>query len=198
MTSPTPLTIGFDNTQAAESWSKELATITGFRLHVRPARADDRDALKAFFAALGPEDIYFRFLLPLRRIDDWRLNAMTRIDDPRTIDFLAFASDRPQKVIASAMLAADADFDTAEVALVVSPEMKNRGISWTLLDHVSDYAAARGVRKLRAVHCGADSRATALEREAGFTVRRDPEDLTVFIAEKQLAPQPTPQPAGTA
>lgn len=127
---------------------------------------------------------------PLRQIDDWSLNAMTRIDDPHTIDFLAFAIDRPEEVIASAMLVANANFDTAEVALVISPVTKSRGISWTLLDHVSDYAAAHGVRTLRANHCGPDSRATALEREAGFRLRRDPDDLTVIVAEKQLAPQP--------
>jgi acetyltransferase len=190
MTDQTSAPKGFDNAQAAEFWSGELTTITGFRLCVRPARPDDRSALKAFFDGLSSEDIYFRFLSPLKQIDNWRLNAMTRIDDPHTIDFLAFAIDRPDDVIASAMLAADTDFATAEVALAIRPEMKSRGISWVLLDHISDYAASRGVRKLCAIHCDADSKATELEREAGFQVRRDPQDLTTFLAEKQLTPQP--------
>ena len=186
MTDQPAIRTGFDNEEAAKSWSAELETITGFRFRVRPARPDDRDALRDFFGKLSSEDIYFRFLSPLSKIDDWRLSAMTRIDDPQTIDFLAFAIGRPDEVIASAMLTADKDFAAAEVAMAISPDMKSRGISWALLDHVTDYAASHGVEILRAVHCGADSRATSLERDAGFTVRRDPEDATLLIAEKHL------------
>lgn len=181
---------GFDNTEAGTAWSTELVTITGFRTQVRPARPADRDALTAFFGSLGPEDIYFRFLSPLARVDEGRLAAMTRINDPHTIDFLAFALNRPDEVIASAMLTADEGFATAEVALAIRPDHKSRGISWALLDHVSRYAAVHGVGTLFAIHSGADSRATALERETGFTVRRDPGDPTLMIAEKQLAPVP--------
>lgn len=185
--------IGFDNAQAARDWSRDLHTITGFRFHVRPARPEDRDALDAFFARLTPEDVYFRFLTPLPRLDKWRLEAMTRIDDPRTIDFLASPIGRDDEIIASAMLSADPGFEIAELALATRPDIKHRGVSWTLLDHVSGYAAARGIAKLRAIHSSADHDATALEREAGFTLSFAPEDATVRIAEKSLTPQPLTQ-----
>ena len=184
---------GFDNPQAARDWSRDLQTTTGYRVHVRPARPEDRDAIDAFFARLTPEDVYFRFLTPLPRLDKWRLEAMTRIDDPRTIDFLASPIGRDDEILASAMLSADDRFETAELALATRPDIKHRGVSWTLLDHISRYAASRGIGKLRAIHSSADHDATALEREAGFTLSFAPDDATVRIAEKSLAPEPLSQ-----
>jgi acetyltransferase len=184
---------GFDNPQAAQEWSRDLQTITGYRFHVRPARPEDRDAMDAFFARLTPEDVYFRFLTPLPRLDKWRLEAMTRIDDAGTIDFLASPIGRDEEIIASAMLSADDRFETAELALATRPDVTHRGVSWTLLDHVSGYAAARGIAKLRAIHSSAEHDANALEREAGFKLSFAPDDATVRIAEKSLAPEPLGQ-----
>jgi acetyltransferase len=191
MTEPQTANTGFDNSEAAKSWSRDLRTITGLGLHVRPATPADRVALNSLFDALTPEDIYFRFFSPLRLLDKARLDALTRIDDPHTIDFLAFSAAQPDQLLASAMLAADPDFRTAEVALAVRADMKHRGISWTLLEFVSDFARKQGIAKLCAVHSGEDSAATELEREAGFRVRRDPQDVTLWIAEKDLTPART-------
>ena len=183
-----PLT-GFDNAQAASDWSCDLQTITGFGFHVRPARLEDRQAIEAFFTQLAPEDVYFRFLTPLPRLDKSRLEAMTRIDDPRRIDFLATPIGRDGEIIASAMLSADDSFETAELALATRPDVRHRGVSWTLLDHISRYAASRGIGKLRAIHSSSDHDAAALEREAGFTLGFDPNDATLRIAEKELSPE---------
>jgi hypothetical protein len=65
--------------------------------------------------------------------------------------------------------------------------MKNRGIRWVLLDHITRFAAAKGIRRLQSIESVSDLRATRLEREAGFTVRSCPDDPTLVIAEKQLA-----------
>lgn len=181
---------GFDNVAAARQWSRDLHTVTEFGFHVRPARPADQPALAAFFKQLTRDDIYFRFLTGFPRIEDWQLAALTRIDDPHAIDFLAFPIGREDEVLASAMLSADERFKTAEFALCTRSDMKHRGISWTLLDHVSRYAASRGIEKLHALHCNRDYAATSLEREAGFRVRGDPDDPTVLIAEKTLVPEP--------
>jgi acetyltransferase len=86
------------------------------------------------------------------------------------------------------MLSADEQFRMAEFALSTRSDMKHRGISWTLLDHVSRYAASRGIEKLHAIHCSRDYGATALERQAGFKVRASNDDPSLLVAEKVLAP----------
>ena len=189
MKTETQPSTGFDNREAAKQWSRDLQTITGFNFHVRPARPADQAALGSFFEQLSTDDIYFRFLSAYPRVDEWRLKALTRIDDPHTIDFLAFPIDDDRQVLASAMLAADEDFKMAEFALATRSDMKHRGISWTLLDHVARYASSRGLEKLHAVHCSRDYAATSLEREAGFRVRASADDPALLIAEKILHPE---------
>ena len=46
------------------------------------------------------------------------------------------------------MLAADPAMERAEVAISIHEDYKNRGLGWTLLDHVARAAAAKGIKFL--------------------------------------------------
>ncbi len=178
----------FSNREAEESWAATATTRTGVDLTITPARADDRDALERFFERVTPEDLYFRFLSGIRKVDDSRINAMLRDDDDYSIDFLALDSDTGE-ILATAMLAADRDFDSAEFAMCTREDAKNKGISWVLLDHAANYAAAMGVRRIYSLQSTSQTDALQLEREMGFTVRTNPGDPVHMLVEK-IFPQP--------
>lgn len=173
----------FSNREAEESWTATATTQTGVELTITPARADDRDALERFFERVTPEDLYFRFLSGIRKVDDSRINAMLRDDDDYSIDFLALDSDNGE-ILATAMLAADRDFDSAEFAMCTREDAKNKGISWILLDHAANYAAAMGVRRIYSLQSTSQTDALKLEREMGFTVRTNPGDPVHMLVEK--------------
>ena len=173
----------FANAHAREHWSGYLTTRSGLRFYVTPARPGDGAALESFFNHVSAKDLYYRFLTGIRKIDKSRIEAMTREDDPLSIDFLALDEENG-KVLATAMLAADEAFDTAEFAMCTRGEAKHKGLSWTLLDHVARYAEAMGMRKIQSIESWEDKAALTLEREMGFTVRTDPDDATLMIAEK--------------
>lgn len=175
----------FSNREAEETWSGPATTHTGLEFFIIPARPTNRDALKRFFDRVSPEDLYFRFLSGLIKVDEDRLDQMLRDDDDHSIDFLAIDKGSGE-ILASAMLGADDKFQTAEFAVCTREDMKHRGISWTLLEHAMRYAKAMGISKVVSLESSSQTGALKLERELGFTTKPCPDDATLTLAEKVL------------
>jgi GNAT superfamily N-acetyltransferase len=161
----------------------ELVTWTGFRFRVRPAAPSDAAILADMFAGVSPEDRRFRFLSAVQTVGHDFLERLTRVDHERTEDFLAFDGDT---LIASAMLAADPDGERAEVAISIRSDYKHRGIGWTLLDHVSRFAASKGVELLESIESRDNRAAISLEKEMGFTATAYPGDACLVLVQKRL------------
>ncbi len=169
-------------------WSAELTTRSGLRLFVRPVTPDDDGLVDHFFASLSPDDLRFRFLTPLAHPRTSLLEALIKVDHVRTEDFLVFARvDDAPKLIASAMLAADAAMERAEVAIAVHPDYKQRGVGWTLLDFVARDAKSRGIKTLESIEARDNEAAIALEKEMGFIALPYPGDASLTLVRKSLA-----------
>lgn len=162
-----------------------LTTRIGFRFSVRPARAVDETALGAFFEHVTPDDMRFRFLTGLQTVGHDRLVAMTDIDHHQTENFLAFVDDEAE-MIATAMLACDAAMQTGEVAIVIRPEYKDKGVSWVLLHHVTEAARRKGLTKIQSVEDRNNHAAIDMECEMGFTSSPFPDDRTLVLVQKSL------------
>lgn len=173
----------FSNSGAEAGWSGPVTTMTGMTVLITPARPDDRAALEVFFGQVSPEDLYFRFLSGIRKVDDARITAMVRDDDDLSIDFLARDPDT-HEVLGTAMLVADPEFDTVEFAVCTRQDMKHRGISWVLLDHAARYAEAMGIRHIISIQSYSQTDALQLEREYGFTTHSYPDDPALTLAKK--------------
>ena len=179
------VTISTAQPQAAETRAPfaVLTTWTGFEFRVRPATPDDEAALAELFAKVTPEDRRFRFLSCVKTVGHSLLERLTQVDHQRSEDFLAFDGDT---LIATAMLAADAGMERAEVAISIRADYKHRGVGWTLLDHVAREAAARGIKLLESIESRDNVEAVALEKEMGFTVTAYPGDATLVLVQKRL------------
>ena len=162
-----------------------LMTRTGFTFYVRPVTLDDAPALADFFTRVTPEDMRFRFLSSLARIDRDRLDLMTHVDHDRTEQFLAFDLDG-KSIIATAMFAADPAMEKAEVAVSVCSDFQDRGIGWEMLKHLARYAELRDIGCLVAIESQANVKGIELEREFGFTARPYPGDPTMVLLEARL------------
>lgn len=168
-------------------WSKNITTRTGQEFHIRPANPEDEAALGTFFAGVTPEDMRFRFLTALKTVDHDRLVAMTHVDHRQTENFLAFAKGQPE-IAATAMLACTDDMAKGEVAIVILPEFKKKGLSWELLAHVARFAEAKGVKVLESVESRDHHAAIEMEREMGFTATSYPGDASLVLVQRTLAP----------
>lgn len=174
-------------TLAEKSWCEGPVTRSGLRLLICPARPEDLPRLREFFRHVSPEDLRHRFLSAMREVSEERLADMARNRDPHVVNFLAI-DPSSGRVLASAMLAADENFDTGEFALCTRADSKGQGISWTMLDYLVGFAHAAGIRRLMSVEAADDRVAMQLEREMGFTTRVHPEDATLMIVERALGP----------
>jgi N-acetylglutamate synthase-like GNAT family acetyltransferase len=142
-----------------------LTTRNGLVLNVRQATSADSDALVALFRQVSPEDFRFRFQEAVEQINAAWLAPL--LEGGRT--FLAL--DDAGEAVACCMLTDGADATTADVNLAVRSDRKGQGVSWTLLHHVLDYAAAAGITRVMSLESGEDRLAINLEREMGFVAR---------------------------
>jgi GNAT superfamily N-acetyltransferase len=169
----------------ADDWSADLVTRTGFRFHARPVRPTDEAALAEFFTHVTPNDLRFRFLAAINKVGHETLVRLTQVDHDRTEDFLAFEANGTT-LIATAMSASDATLERAEVAISIRADYKKRGVSWTLLEHVSRFARAKRIKILESIESHDNREALQLEREMGFTVTPYPGDSTLSLVQKSL------------
>jgi len=160
-----------------------LSTRAGEKIDVRIAEPSDRSIVQDFFEKISPEDLRFRFLTTLRRIDSDRLTLLCAGERSDTLTFLAFHAGT---LAAVATLAKEADGHRAEVALSTSPEWKKHGISWTLLDHVIRFARGHGIDELISIESADDHAAIQLERDMGFSIDIFDDDGREVVATKAL------------
>ena len=176
--------------QLISEWSATLTTRSGLDLHVRPTSPDDETTVRAFFGALGPDDLRFRFLSPMPRLCESLYDTLLGVDHVRTEDFLVFVDeDDRDRMVASAMLCCDPETRKAEVAISVHPAYRNRGIGWTLLDFIARDAEQRGMTVLQSVECPDNRGALDVERDLGFEISFFPDDPRLDLVSKRLGGQ---------
>jgi acetyltransferase len=163
----------------------ELTTHSGFIFHVRSADGSDEAVVSEFFTHVTPDDLRFRFLSAIQKVSQAQLVLLTQGDDRRVLNFLGFDMVTGC-LLASATLAVDDDLEHAEVAIVIRSDFKGRGMGWSLLQHVSERAAAMGVKTLQAIESQGNRSAIQVERDMGFTSRPYPGDATLILLEKSL------------
>jgi GNAT superfamily N-acetyltransferase len=168
-----------------EEWSAALETRSGVKLNVRPVSPDDKEPLLKFFRHVNREDLRFRFLSPVREVGPALARGLIDVDHSLTENFLAFdAGDGT--LVATAMIAAEPDLEQAEVAITIRSDYKHRGVGWALLSYLSDYAAARGIKRLESIEACDNLQAIELELETGFTAAPYPGDTALMRLTKEV------------
>ena len=161
-----------------------LSTWRGFEFEVRPARPDDEALLSEFFTHVSADDRRFRFLAGVEQVGHSLLERLVAVDHDRSENFLAFDGNT---LIGTAMLAADSGLQRGEVAISLRADYKDRGIGWTLLDHLARYAQQRGIRRIESIESRENRQALAVERDMGFKTEPVPGDATLVLVSKDLA-----------
>ena len=175
---------GQTSATSSEPGYEPLTTWSGFAFRVRPAGPADEVALAELFTKVSRDDRRFRFLSGVDKVGSDFLRRLTQVDHDKTEDYLAFDGDT---LIATAMLAADSAMERAEVAISIHADYKNRGLGWTLLDHVARAAAEKGIKFLESIESRDNVEAIALEKEMGFTATAYPGDATLVLVQKKLS-----------
>jgi acetyl coenzyme A synthetase (ADP forming)-like protein len=148
----------------------------GSTAFVRPATADDRDALAYFFTALSPESRRFRFFSEAKPGADTISACCDSADPGQGITLLAFRTvDSAPRIIAAASYIAQGEV-TAEFAVAVDDAYHGKGLGGMLFERLALLAAVHGFTHFVAFTDPANRAMLDVFRHSGFAVKEDVQD----------------------
>jgi L-amino acid N-acyltransferase YncA len=139
----------------------------GSTVHVRPVRAEDAPAVRAFFEGLSPESIALRFFCGFPDLDR-AVRWATEVDQHR---YGLVATGADGRVVAHAGWERDPDRpERAEVAFAIADATQHNGLGTILLGQLIEAADQAGVAVLSAEVLPQNHRMIHVFRDSGFLV----------------------------
>ena len=155
------------------------------RVLLRPIRPEDERLYEHFFAHVEPSDIRLRFFTPKVALSHRFLARLTQIDYARE---MAFVAQRPgtDELLGVARFIADPDFVAGEYGVLVRSDLKGKGLGWTLMSELIDYARASGLSRMYGLVLRDNQTMIKMCEELGFHVAPDADDQQLVRAELDI------------
>lgn len=148
---------------------REIELPDGTMLHVRPVVPVDIERIRHAFAVGDAESIRRRFLTGAPPSDEAHLRYLAEVDYHRRLALVAL--DHDGNSIGISRYEGLEDQDSAEIAVVVVPEWRKRGVGRILVEALEEPATAAGIARFVAAF-QLDNRPIAdLLTEIGYTER---------------------------
>lgn len=157
---------------------------------LRPIKPGDARLYSDFIARTEGPDIRFRFFNRVRHLPARDLARYTQIDYDRDMAFVAIGTpdEGSSEIVGEVRAFRYPDGTTAEFAILVRSDMKQRGLGRALLQKMIDYCKASGVTELIGQILPENQAMIALARHCGMTVEIQPA-TAVAVAHLDLRPE---------
>jgi acyl-CoA synthetase (NDP forming)/RimJ/RimL family protein N-acetyltransferase len=187
-----------DQVRYPDHWEADVVLADGGTAHVRPIRPEDARLLRAFYARLSPQSIYYRFFSPRPTLTDQEIEHFTTVDHDRRVALIATIGTEMVAVVRYDRLPDRSAGDeaegpqaagkgvappgtTAEVAFLVEDAHQGRGLGPVMLEHIAAAARERGVRRFVASVLPENRRMTRVFRDAGYRAEQRYEDGVIEL-----------------
>ena len=156
-------------------WERHLVLGDGWRIFVRPIRPDDEDLIRDHLAHVSKEDLRLRFFDSIKEFSHQFITGLIDLDYARAMAFVAIdeASKEPLGVV---RLHADAIHESGEYAILLRSDLKGRGLGWSLMQLIIEYAKAEGLKRISGQILQENTVMLKMCRELGFAIETDPQD----------------------
>ena len=178
----------------------DLTLRNGARVRLRPIRPEDADLERAFVAALSPQALYRRFMMPVKELPAAMVERFTQIDYDRELALIAlqgsgggFAGGErahdataardcaesggpPVRIVGVARITPTWEDRVAEFAIVVGDWMQRSGLGRELMLRLLDAARARGYDVVDGAVLAENLSMLRFCEELGFTVSPNRDD----------------------
>ena len=141
----------------------------GGTVEVRPARAQDFEAVRAMHAAMSPDNIYLRFFSMSPGAAEWEARRVCREPDSDHAALLAWQDGR---LVGVGAYEPSGKPGVAEVAFAVADDMHGRGIASLLLEHLVWLARQRGLEAFTGETLAENSAMLRVFADAGLPAKR--------------------------
>jgi len=169
-----------------KEWERRITLRDGTIVLVRPIRPEDEALYGPFFANVTERDLRLRFFAPVKDFSHTFVARFTQLDYARAMAFVAI-EERSGEMLGVARLHANADYDTAEYAVLVRSDLKGRGLGWLLMQMIIDYARAEGLKTIEGQVLAENTEMLAMCRELGFAIAPDPHDADLCVVRMPVA-----------
>ena len=136
----------------------------GATAQLRPARGDDRAALRAFYQQLSPESRYFRFF-GKPHVDGIVEDVVRAVESGTAVTLLAEIDHR---IVAVGQYFPGDTPGRAEAAFAISDAHQGRGLGTTLLERLGTVARANGITSFEAYLLYDNRKMRQVFADAGF------------------------------
>jgi acetyltransferase len=159
-------------------WEKRSAVSGIGDVLLRPIRPEDEHLYELFLSRVTSEDLRLRLFAPVKELSHRFLARLTQIDYAREMAFVAI-SETQGELLGVSRFAADPDYERAEYGVLVRSDLKGKGLGWSLMSHLIDYARATGIQDLYGSVLSQNTTMLRMCRELGFSSELEPDDPAV-------------------
>jgi len=160
---------------------------------LRPIRPEDADLERAFVAALSPQTLYRRFMMPVKELSDQMIERFTQIDYDRELALIALENPKGgspggpgSRMAGVARIIPTWEEGVAEFAIVVGDWMQHAGLGRELMLRMFDACRTRGYTVIEGIILGENVSMLRFCERLGFTIRLNPDDPAERIARRSL------------
>ncbi|MBL0143728.1 MAG: bifunctional acetate--CoA ligase family protein/GNAT family N-acetyltransferase [Betaproteobacteria bacterium] len=170
---------------------EEFIELRDHRFLLRPIRPEDARLYAEFIARTDSPDILFRFFTLIRQLPARDLARYTQIDYDRDMAFVAVdcVSRDGGQIVGEVRAFRYPDSATAEFAILVRSDMKQRGLGRALLQKMIAYCRASGVQELIGQIRSENRAMIVLAQRCGMTVEAQP-GMSIAVAHLDLQKGP--------
>lgn len=169
-----------------KEWERHETLKDGRKIFVRPVRPEDEHLYPEFFEHVSREDVRLRFFSAIKELTHPFIARLTQLDYARAMAFIAI-EETTGKMLGVVRLHTDADFASAEYAVLVRSDLKGLGLGWMLMQMIIEYARAEGVREIRGQVLNHNHAMLEMCKRLGFTVGMDPQNGDVCLVVLPIA-----------
>ena len=163
--------------------TRERRLADGRAVLVRPVRADDEAAERAFFASLSDATRKLRFQRFTGVLNDALIRFYTHIDYRQ---HMAFVAEYQGEIVGEARYVANPGTRSCELGIVIRDDWHHSGVAQLLMQALMRAAHARGFETMAGLVLADNGDMLGFVRELGFEVQPMSQEPTLVRVAKQL------------
>jgi acetyltransferase len=157
------------------NWERHLKLGDGLKVFVRSVRPEDDELYRRFFMTISQEDLRLRFFAPVKEFSHAFIARLTQIDYARALALCAI-DEATGEMLGGVRLTKDVDGISGEYAILLRADLKGRGLGWSLMQLMIDYARAEGLSLVEGQVLSENNVMLAMCAQLGFSIKDDPHE----------------------
>jgi acetyltransferase len=154
-------------------WERHLQVKDSWRIFARPIRPEDEPLIHDLLHHVTSEDLRLRFFAPMKEFTHDFIARLTQLDYARAMAFVAF-DEATNELVGVVRIHSDSIYVSGEYAILLRSDLKGRGLGWSLMQLIIDYAKSEGLKIISGDVLKENTVMLDMCRSLGFEVKADP------------------------